>query len=90
MKNIITFKEFNEFDFICGAVKEIKKKDILVDIDAENLIKCDKRNLDFNINDKVIILLKDSGGGRILAAFDNKKVVLLTVDKDIKVGSRIS
>jgi hypothetical protein len=90
MKDIIRFKKFSEFDFRCGEVKEIKKKDILVDINAENLINCNKENLKFNIGDKVIVLLKDSGEGKILAASDDEKVVLLTVDRDIKVGSKIS
>jgi len=83
MKEIIKFKEFIEFDFRCGEVKEIKKNKIIVDVN--DLIICDKGKFGYHIGDKVIILLKDKEG-RILAV-DNS---LLTVDKEIENGSRIS
>jgi len=88
MKEIIKFKEFVEFDFRCGEIKEIKKNKIIVDVN--DLIICDKGNPKFNIGDKVIVLLKYSGEGRVLATYDDGKFVLLTVDKKINNGSRIS
>ena len=83
MKEIIKFKEFIEFDFRCGEVKEIKKNKIIVDVN--DLIICDKGKFDYDLGDKVIILLKGNEG-RILAV-DNS---LLTVDKEIENGSKIS
>ena len=85
MKNIIKFKDFIEFDFRCGEVREVKKDKLFVDINKENLIVCDKGDLKYKSGDKVIILLSDNEG-RILVVSNS----LLTVDKDIENGSRIS
>jgi len=86
---MIKFKEWKEFDIRCGEIKEIKEKSILVDINSENLIVCDKGKLEYNKRDKVIIFLEDLKVGRILAACKDNKVVLLKPEKDIDIGSRV-
>lgn len=85
MKEVVKFKEWSEFDLRCGKIKEIKESNILVDINADDLIVCDKGNLEYNVGDKVIILLINNEG-KILSV----NTSLLSVDKDVKIGEKVS
>ena len=89
MKEGVKFKEWQNFNIVVGKIEEIKEENLLVDINGEELIPCDKGNLKCEIGEKVIMLLSGNEG-RLLAVDVKGNTSLLTVDRDVKEGGRVS
>jgi len=81
MKDVIKFKEWQDFNIVVGKIEEIKENKLLVNV-GEKLINCGKGSFEYEIGEKVIVLLENNEG-RILSVSGS----LLTLDKDIMEGS---
>jgi len=85
---LIEFQEFKKFDFVVGEVVEIKGNNAIVNVGGKNLT-CRNGKISLNKGEKIIVMQGKETSGMLLAAVEGKNISVITIDKEMKPGTRV-